>query len=163
MFGLFKKKVIVKTVLLHSICDGQVVAIDAVPDKIFAQRMLGDGIGFTFEGDTLYAPCDAEVVMIADTKHAIGIKAANGAELLIHIGLDTVNLRGKGFSLKVRQGDMIKQGQPLVEIDRAFMAENHMNLTTPMVMTSHDGYTLEIMKHVGAVHVGDVVLRIEQV
>ena len=106
--------------------------------------MMGDGIAFIPESDTICAPCDGKVTMIANTLHAIGITAENGAEILIHIGLDTVNLNGKGFTSLVNVGDKIKIGTPLVKIDMVFMKEHEMVLTTPMVVTNTNELSMVI-------------------
>lgn len=140
MFGLFKKTDVVD---LFSICEGKVIPIEDVPDKVFAKKMLGDGCAFQLTGDTIYAPCDATVLMTAETKHAIGLKTKNGAEALIHVGLDTVNLQGNGLDLKVKAGDKVKKGQPLLKIDKDVMEKNHINLTTPLVISNIDDYVLE--------------------
>lgn len=145
MFGIFKKKneTVNSDLELKAIADGKVIDIENVPDPMFAQKLLGDGIGFVFEGSEIFAPCNGEITMIAETNHAFGIKAENGAEFLLHVGLDTVNLKGQGLSPKVAQGQKVKAGQLLLVIDRAFMAENQVELTTPLIMTEAEGYTME--------------------
>ena len=142
MFHFLKKKSVVE-VEMKAIANGNVIPIEKVPDEMFAQKLLGDGIGFVYEGDKIYAPCNGEIMMVAATSHAFGIKAENGAELLLHVGLDTVNLNGKGLTAKVKQGDKVQAGQLLLEIDRAFMNEKGIELTTPLILTSTEGYLLE--------------------
>lgn len=158
MFNFMKKKK--KDVSLNAICAGKVIPLNEVPDKVFANKLLGDGIGFTFEGDTLFSPCEGEITMVAQTKHAIGMTAVNGAELLIHCGLDTVNLNGKGLTVLVAQGEKVKSGQPLLKIDREFMNDKKICLTTPMILTNIDDYDLEILKSTGSVSVSDIVLKV---
>lgn len=107
--------------------------------------MMGDGIGFEYEGNTIYAPCDGKITLVANTLHAVGITSENGAEILIHIGLDTVSLNGKGFKKLINQGDKVKKGTPLIEIDRQFMKEQDINLITPMVVTNAANYEINVI------------------
>ncbi len=162
MFGFHKKKEEVKVVELHSICEGALLPLDQVPDKVFANRLLGEGVGFRFHGNHIFAPCDGTVVMVAATKHAIGIQAENGVEILIHVGLDTVNLNGEGLHPKVSQNEFVKVGQPLIEIDTEFMKEKAIELATPMVITTPDGIHIEIIKNSGKVSLEDIVLTVEK-
>lgn len=152
MFQLFKKKDLIEDKLYAPVI-GQAILLENVPDNMFAQKILGDGVGFAFEGDTIYSPCDSEVVMIADTKHAFGIKMGCGAELLIHIGLDTVELNGEGFEVLVKQGKKIRAHTPLVKLNRPLMKERNINLITPMILTNTADY--EIIKEAP----GDVTLE----
>lgn len=141
MFKIFKKK---EPLILYAPVTGTSIALENVPDPVFAEKMMGDGIAFIPESDTICAPCDGKITMVANTLHAIGITAENGAEILIHIGLDTVNLNGKGFTSLVNVGDKIKLGTPLVKIDMAFMKEHEMVLTTPMVVTNTNELSMVI-------------------
>lgn len=88
MFGLFKKK----ECTIYTPVNGRMINISEVPDPVFSKKLMGDGVGFIFDGDTLYAPIDGKIKLIAATKHAIGFEANNKAEVLMHIGLDTVAL-----------------------------------------------------------------------
>lgn len=125
-----------KNVDLYAPVVGQSVSLEEVPDKMFSKKLMGDGIAFVYDTDTIYAPCDCEVIMIADTKHALGLRTANKAEIMIHIGLDTVNLNGEGFHLLVNPKDKVKRGQALVKLDRAFFEKKGVHLITPMIITS---------------------------
>ena len=157
MIKLFKRDV--KDVELNSICDGKMIAIEDVPDNMFANKLLGDGVAFEFEGDCIYSPCKAEVIMVSKTKHAFGLKLANGAELMIHVGLDTVSLKGKGLTTLVHTGSKIKKGTPLLLIDREFMDSNNMALTTPVVVTNSAEYEL-VKEKPGDYSLADSVLKI---
>ena len=90
------------------------------------------------EGDILFAPLDGKVKLVASTKHAIGFEANNKAEILMHIGLDTVSLEGKGFELLIKEGDRVKHGTPVLKINRQFMKERNIDLTTPIVVTNSE-------------------------
>jgi sugar PTS system EIIA component len=136
MFELFKKeKKEVKE--LYSPVNGKMIKIEEVPDCVFASKMMGNGVAFNFNDGFIYAPCDCEIVLIANTKHAIGLKTVNGIEILIHIGLETVNLKGEGFKHLKNVGDKVRKGEKLVEVDVDFMKRKGMNLITPMVITSN--------------------------
>lgn len=123
------------TVELYSPVIGESMKLENVSDPVFAEKMLGDGLAFTFEGDTIYSPCSGEIIMIAATKHAIGI-ASKDTEVLIHVGLETVELNGKGFELLIANHAKVKKGQPLLKINRNLMNVNHIDLTTMMIVTS---------------------------
>ena len=136
MLSLLKKK---ESIVLYAPVTGAAIPIENVPDKVFASKMMGDGIAFEFEGDIVYAPCDATVTMIANTLHAIGLKLSNGAEVLIHIGLDTVDLQGVGFEKLVEKSSKVNIGMRLIKIDREVIKQNKINMITPMVITNRNG------------------------
>ena len=140
-----------KTNHIYSPVDGECVALTDVSDAVFSSRMLGDGVAFIYDGDTIHSPCYGTVTMIAATKHAIGIEMDNGAELLIHIGLETVATKGRGFDILVRVNQKVKPGQKLVAIDRA--ALRGYDLITPLVVTNTQGFLFDPAV-VGAVGVG---------
>lgn len=142
MFSLLSKN---KKMNICSPVTGKTISLDNVNDPIFSQRLMGDGIAFTFDdSDTLSAPCDGKVIAIPPTKHAIGIKASNGAEILIHVGFETCKLNGKGFEPLVKEGDKIKMNQPILKIDLQFMKEKEIDLITPMILTNSNDYELSI-------------------
>ena len=94
------------------------IPLDDVPDDVFSQHIMGDGVAIEPENDTVVAPADAKVgVVMADSGHACGLIFANEMELLIHVGVDTVDMNGDGFELLVKEGDKVKQGQPLIRFD----------------------------------------------
>lgn len=154
MFEIFKKKRISK---IFSPVIGESMTLENVLDKVFSSKMIGDGIAFNFTGDAIYAPCNAEVVMVPKTKHAIGLNA-NGIELLIHIGLETVNLNGKGFTTYVVLGDTVKRGDLLLKIDREVMKEAKIDLTSVMIIISTD--TKLIISEPSNIDLDSVVIRI---
>ena len=157
MFNLFKKVVECE---VYSPVIGKMIPLDDVPDPVFSEKMMGEGCAFGFEGDTVYAPCNGEIILIANTYHAFGIKAENGAEILIHIGLYTVNLNGKGFEVLVKEHTKVKAHDPLVRIDREFMKENKIDLTMPMVITSSD-YEIELDEY-GEKELSNRVLKVKK-
>lgn len=141
MFEMFKKK---KDSDLYAPVTGEAIKLEEVPDKMFADKLMGDGIAFKFDGNIVCAPCDGEISMIANTLHAFGITAENGAEILVHIGLDTVELKGHGFKSMTKAGRKVKRGTPIIEIDRNIMKSNNVNLITPMIITNGDGFNIDI-------------------
>lgn len=157
---LFNKRREHETVAVCAIADGIVLPLENVNDSVFSAKLLGEGVGFLFQGDTLYAPCDAKVIVIANTKHAIGLQLQNKAELLIHVGLDTVELNGNGFCPLVKLGEKIKKGQELLKIDMDLMREKTIDLTTPIVITNGASYTISLRKNTGQVRQGEVLMQI---
>lgn len=113
MFNLFHKN----TEDFISPVSGTLLPIEQVDDPVFSQRMMGDGFAIIPTEKTVFAPCSGVVSVCFPTKHAVGLKAADGKEFLLHIGINTVELKGKGFTSLVTQGQTVKQGDPLVDVD----------------------------------------------
>lgn len=104
---------------LRAVLDGQIIPLSEVPDQVFSQGVMGDGIAFVPQSSTVVAPADAEVsVVMEDSRHACGLTLANGMELLLHVGVDTVAMNGDGFTLHVKAGDHVRTGDPLITFDR---------------------------------------------
>lgn len=144
--GLFQKKK--QQPVLKALCDGIVKDITEASDEVFSQKMMGDGILLEPQDGMVYAPCDASVMMCFPTKHAIGLQLDNGIELLLHFGVDTVNLNGEGFDLKVTAGDKIACGDLLWKADLAFIKEHAVSDELLIIMTANPnqcGYE----KHLG--------------
>ena len=120
---------------------GHVVALDAVSDPAFAQGMLGSGLGIRAQEDVAFSPVSGTVVADVKTKHALLIKAENGAEVLLHVGLDSVRLRGAGFRTFVRKGDRVSAGEPVMSFDRALMAERGLDDTVLVTVTNTDAFS----------------------
>lgn len=131
---LFSKKEIVEQLLAP--INGQVIKIEDVPDPVFSGKMMGDGIAILPEEGLVVSPIDAEVIQVFHTKHALGLRTKNGIELLIHIGLETVNLKGEGFEVHVAEGQRVKAGDKLVTFDIDFLKSNAPSIVTPIVVTN---------------------------
>lgn len=114
--------------------NGEIVQLSDVPDEVFNQKMMGEGIAITPKEGKVYAPVDGKVIQIAKTKHAIGFLTANQTEILIHIGLDTVHLKGEGFTMHAEEGQEVKMGDLLVEFDIDYVKANAKSVVTPIVI-----------------------------
>ena len=115
---------------------GKIIPLTEIPDATFAQGMIGPGIGIEPNGNTVVAPFDGTVVNLFHTKHAIGLESDQGVELLIHIGIDTVKMQGKGFEAFVKQGDRVKAGQKLLEFDLELIRKEAKSIITPVIVTN---------------------------
>lgn len=132
MFGFGKKKITVAAPVTGSLID-----ITDVKDEVFSSKMMGDGFAVEPDGDTIVAPCDGKIVLLANTLHAVALEQ-DGVQLLIHIGLDTVELDGKGFKPFIKNGDTVKKGDALIQFDRDYLTEQQKPLTTMVVITNMD-------------------------
>lgn len=131
---------------------GKAIPLSEVPDQVFAEKMAGDGLGILAEGDVFVAPADGELTLVFKTKHAYAMTLANGIELLVHIGIDTVSLDGEGFEQLAEQGTQVKAGTPIIKIDRDFIISKGLSLATPVLITNVD-----ITKSLSAVDAGNVI------
>lgn len=139
---------------------GRVLPLTEVPDTIFASKMLGDGVAIEPEEGLITSPVSGEIVVLFDTLHAIALKTKSGVELLIHIGIDTVELGGRGFTPFVEQGDFVKTGDKLLEIDLQFIKNNGKPVITPLVVTNLSEFpSIDILENTNVSH-GDELFRI---
>ena len=138
--------------------EGIVVALADIPDPVFAKGTVGQGVGIDPTGDTVYAPAPGVVLVAQATGHAFGLRLDSGVDLLIHIGIDTVQLAGKGFSVKVAKGDRVEAGTPLVTFDRAVIEEAGYSLVTPVLVTNVKKFGEVIQAASGQVDVGQPVM-----
>lgn len=151
---LFKDKVVEnkttvadpKAEVLSKPVDGQVVALSEVNDEVFSSGMIGEGFGIIPTSGELIAPEDGEITMLFETNHAIGLKTRNGAELLFHIGLDTVQLEGKHFTPYVKAGDQVKQGQPLIQFDLDAINAAGFDPIVICVVTNQENFTVKTIE-----------------
>ena len=141
MFGFGKKKLVVA-----SPAAGPVLDITEVADEVFSARMMGDGFAVEPESDEIVAPCDGKIVLVAGTLHAVALEK-DGVQLLIHMGLDTVELGGKGFEVLVKQGDEVQKGTRWARMDRAYVKSQGKGITTMVVLTNMDEKVKKLEKH----------------
>lgn len=146
MFGFFKKKD--KTTAnrnqLVAVADGRVIPMEEVGDPVFSGKMMGDGVAVVPEGATVVAPCDGTLSMIAATGHAFGMECENGIELLVHVGIDTVSLGGKGFHVMAEAGTRVTAGTPIIAFDRAVMNEAGLDMTIPIIILEDAGKQIKM-------------------
>ena len=140
--------------------DGQLIDISEVPDQVFASKMIGDGMAIIPTNNEVYAPCDGVVDSIFATNHALILTCDNGAEILIHVGLNTVQLDGKYFDVKVKKEDKVKKGQVLLTFEKEKIEEAGYKLVTPIVVCNADD--LKFTKSgSGETKVGKILMAIE--
>lgn len=132
---------------------GEIVPIEDVPDVVFAEKIVGDGIAIKPTGSQLVAPCDGTIGKIFDTNHAFSIESQEGIELFIHFGIDTVELKGEGFSRLAVEAQEVKAGEPILEFDLAFLESRAKSTLTPIVVSNMDELR-EISKRSGHVEAG---------
>jgi glucose-specific phosphotransferase system IIA component len=118
--------------------DGEVISLDAVGDPVFSERILGDGAAVIPESGTILSPVDGVVTSIAKTLHAFGITTPDGLEILIHVGINTVELTGAGFQCRVKEGDTVVAGDPLCDVDLGMVEREGYQTCTPVVITNMD-------------------------
>jgi PTS system D-glucosamine-specific IIA component/PTS system glucose-specific IIA component len=141
MFEFLKKKKKEKNINLFKLVapvTGKLLSLTDVPDPVFAQKMAGDGVAVMPEDDVIVAPADGELTLVFDTKHAFAMTLDNGIELLVHIGLETVTLKGKGFEQLIQSGIKIKAGTPIMKVDREYIKSKGFSLITPILITNTD-------------------------
>ncbi|WP_084581664.1 phosphoenolpyruvate--protein phosphotransferase [Sphingomonas azotifigens] len=141
---------------------GWLMPLEEVPDPVFAQRMLGDGVAIDPTEGCLYAPCDGEVTVLQPTGHAITLRAGDGVELLMHIGIDTVQLAGAGFDPQVKVGDRVRAGDVLIRFDLDSVVCGAPSVVTPVLLISQEGLTLAAKHGGGLVAPGDPIFTIQR-
>lgn len=132
MFNLFKKE----KFKIVSPLDGQLILLKDVPDSVFSQKLMGDGFAIIPQSQVVVSPISGVAESVFPTGHAVGIKTKDGIECIVHIGLDTVELNGEGFTSLISQGDYVKAGEPIVQFDNQFIKDKGYNLTTMVVFPS---------------------------
>ena len=125
-------------IIFHSVATGTVIDLDQVADEVFSSKMMGDGFAVQPTDQTIVSPVDATVLSIFPTKHAMGLQTKEGLELLIHMGLDTVELDGEGFTTSVEEGDEIKAGQPIATMDIGFIKSKGKDTDIIVIATNMD-------------------------
>lgn len=153
----FKKK----EIEIEAPVRGQLISIKDVPDATFSEEMVGKGVAIIPEGNEIYSPVDGKITTVFITGHAIGITTKEGVDLLIHIGMDTVNLKGEGFEVKVKDGKHIKQGDLLIVVDFDKLKEKGYRLETPVIICNPDQFKNITYINPGNVNKGDVIMKVQ--
>ncbi len=136
---------------------GEIVPIEEVPDVVFAEKIVGDGIAIKPSGDVMVAPCAGTIGKIFETNHAFSMESDDGLELFVHFGLDTVNLEGEGFTRIAKEGQRVKAGEPIIGFDLALLTEKAPSVITPVVISNMDEVK-ELNKMSGSVTKGESVI-----
>lgn len=137
MLGLFKKNK-GNEILIATPIRGKVLDITEVPDLVFSQKMVGDGVAIEPSEGRVTSPIDGEVIQVMDTKHALGLKSKEGIEILVHIGIDTVGMKGEGFEVYVAAGDKVMQGDALMSFDLEKVKGGAKSIISPIVITNFE-------------------------
>lgn len=148
----------IKQEIIASPLNGDILPLDQVPDEVFASGAIGKGIAINPSEGVVYAPTKGTVSLVFATKHAIGFQTENGAELLIHVGMDTVSLEGKGFKALVEVGDTVEAGQKLLEFDMDAIKASGLPTITPIIVTNTDVYEDILVSQEKTVKTGDYLL-----
>jgi phosphocarrier protein FPr/phosphocarrier protein len=148
--------------ILVSPLQGWCAPLEETPDPVFAGHMMGDGVAIDPTGSTLHAPCDGTLIVVPASKHAVTIRAENGAEILLHVGIDTVGLAGEGFELHVREGQKVKAGDRLISFDLDVLAQRAKSLVTPVLITDINGFCVSRRSENCSLRVGDFLMEVSQ-
>ena len=156
-----KEEKIRKTAIIYSPVNGIAADLSTAPDEGFAGKMMGDGAVVTPTEGTVYAPADGEVEFIFDTKHAIGFQTDSGIPMLLHMGIDTVKLEGKGFEILVTEGQKVKMGEPMMKLDLEFLSANAPSLVSPILDTEpEDNQRIRLLAN-GEIKAGEPLFAVE--
>lgn len=160
MFSIFKKKK--KQEVITSCISGKIVPIEKVNDGVFSEKILGDGVGIYPYEEIVLSPCDGEIVSVMEeTKHALGIKTSNDMEILIHVGINTVSMKGQGFEVFVKPGDKVSKGDKLISFSRSLIKDNNLDDVVIMVVTNSDQFEdLNFKTHINEVSNDTIILSL---
>ncbi|MDQ1326498.1 MAG: sugar system component [Campylobacterota bacterium] len=155
MFGFFKRK----TREIKSPVDGEVVALESVKDDVFSQKMVGDGVAVVPMSEIFTAPIDGVIARIFPTNHAYTVKSDKDLTVMVHIGLDTVALEGKGFERLADEGDRVSSGDPIIRADLAYLRQYAKDIITPVII-SDESDVKKIEKKYTVVKSGDIIMEV---
>ncbi|QIK69568.1 PTS glucose transporter subunit IIA [Erysipelothrix sp. HDW6C] len=127
---------------INAFTSGTVIPLKDVPDQVFAQGYMGEGVAIEPTDNNIYAPCDGVLTVVFPTGHAYGISREDGVELLVHLGIDTVELNGQGFTVLVKKGDKVKRGDKLAIVDWDFIKSQGKSTISPLIVTSGQAITI---------------------
>ena len=158
MFGWFNRAKKTETSEILSPLSGKLIRITDVPDEVFSQKMMGDGFAVDPSEGTVLSPIAGQVVNLFPTKHAIGLLSESGIEMIVHIGIDTVNLQGEGFEVHVVEGEEVKAGQKLITFDFEQVKTQVPSLISPIVFTNLSAENRLQVEQVSRVKAGETVV-----
>ena len=117
---------------------GKTMKLDSVPDPVFSEKLTGDGLAILAEGDEVLAPCDGEITLFFDTKHAFAITTPDGVQVLVHVGLDTIIMNGDGLTALKRSGEKVTAGTPIIKLDRPLLEKRNINMICPVLIVNYE-------------------------
>lgn len=129
MLNFFKKKTELTGYKIYSVVDGKLKKLEMVSDPAFAQKMLGDGAAIDPQNEYIVSPCEGTITMMYPTLHAFGVRNTDGIEMLVHIGIDTVKLKGRGFKKYVEEGTIVKPGDKIISFDSRYLHDEELDMT----------------------------------
>lgn len=144
---------------VYAPANGTVISMGEFPDAVFSQEILGPGCGILPTGKTVFAPFNGTVIQAADTLHAVGLASEDGLELLIHVGVDTVDMAGKGFRYHVKNGQKVHLGDPLIEFDSGVIRAAGHSDAIAVVVTNSDDFSGMELENLGEVKHGELILK----
>lgn len=150
----------VRTVRLLAPLAGWSTPLEEAPDEVFASRLLGDGLAIDPTSATLCAPCDGELIVIAAARHAVTLRTQERCEVLLHVGIDSVELGGQGFELHAQQGARVRAGEPLLGFDLDLLARRAKSLLTPVIVTADSGFRIVRRSSGCELAVGDLLMEV---
>lgn len=157
MFKLFKKKI-----KLVAPLTGEAKPLTAVGDAVFANNLVGKGLAIVPTSGHVLSPIKGKIIQISSTLHAYGILSDDGVEILIHCGIDTVELKGEGFISHVAVGDLVNSGDPIATMDLDFIQSQNKGIITPIVITNHDNFTTLDMTYGSTIKGDSTIIEIEK-
>lgn len=143
-----------KQEVIAPVANGELVTINQVPDEVFSSKMMGDGFAMKITDGEIFSPVDGKIVTVFPTKHAVTIESDHGREILIHLGVDTVNLKGEGFECFVSEGQKVKVGDKLVKMDVPFIEQNAKS-SMPIVVFTNLAEGQSVMVNQGSANAGE--------
>lgn len=155
LFGSKQKES--KEIQIFSPLSGEIVNIEDVPDVVFSEKIVGDGVAIRPSGDTIVSPVNGTIGKIFETNHAFSIESEDGVELFVHFGIDTVELKGEGFTRIAEEGQTVKAGDPIIKFDLALLEEKAKSVLTPVVISNMDEIS-NLEKKSGSVIAGESVV-----
>ncbi|WGE31338.1 PTS glucose transporter subunit IIA [Actinobacillus genomosp. 2] len=155
LFG--SKQAATKEVKVYAPLSGEIVNIEDVPDVVFSEKIVGDGVAIRPNGDTIVAPVNGTIGKIFETNHAFSIESDEGVELFVHFGIDTVELKGEGFTRVAQEGQTVKAGDPIIKFDLELLETKAKSVLTPVVISNMDEIS-NLDKKVGQVVAGESVV-----
>ncbi|MDH2924340.1 PTS system D-glucose-specific IIA component (Glc family) [Nicoletella semolina] len=152
-----KKDSSIKEIKIYAPLSGELVNIEDVPDVVFSEKIVGDGIAIRPAGNTIVSPVDGVIGKIFETNHAFSIESDEGVELFVHFGIDTVELKGEGFSRLAEEGQSVKVGDPIIQFDLPLLEGKAKSVLTPVVISNMDEIST-LQKLTGEVIQGESVI-----